>query len=627
MKLNFLSLNLEAMVRNFYFFTIFAVIIGGVTYFAVRSVGNEVSTVKERHIPLLLSFQEMQSTMGELSLDTDDFLNAATTEARTVSLEKIKQGRAAFNESLSKAMESASGKEDALLLEIGSKSRAFFSILEGSEINRDDIGNKLSEVIVSLDNFSILSSQSIGDKFKAADAATTRAVFVVIGLTLMAIAGMVISGLILQKVVGTPVSSETEKLMSNSRDIEKIFDEINEGAKKQTDVVKVATDELEDMIINIIQGSISLSVDKQAEISRSFADFLRHFVERTSVEIAMGMMSVSQQSKDARKGIEDFVREVATVEINIKAQEGVIGGMVDALKSIVEANKEIKGKAKSSTDAADKAATQAYSGQEKVGMISEQLQEIKTSSEGVKEITDSLAKITESIKILALNMSLKVEDIKDDTGKTYGFEAMSAKVQKLAEEVEGLLDRSRDMIIPTIQGIARVSADANQTRELIADVVKSVRVADDQSKAIAAQIEKQAADIDRVEVEAENLRALAHKTTLAVEAQAALAKDVDSMLKDSEALVDSVNSQTQEASEGARKVNQMMEQLKQMVTSIEDGTGKLTEKSAQISDMFDSLKELAAKNMDGAERLEGVTASVREISSRLSEVVKGEATI
>lgn len=627
MKLKFLSLNLDMMVRNFYFFTIFAVIIGGFTYFAVRSVGKEVSIIKDKHLPLLLSFQEMQSTMGEVSLDTDDFLNAATTEGRAASLEKIKQEKAAFKESLSKAMESASGKEDALLREIESKSKAFFNLLEGSEINRDDIGDKLSEVIVSLDNFSILSSQSIGDKFRAADAATTRAVFVVISLTLMAIVGMVVSGLVLQKVVGSPVSSETERLMSNSKDMEKIFGEINDGTKKQTEVVKVATSELEDMIINIIQGSISLSVDKQAEISRSFVDFLRHFVERTSVEIAMGMMSVSQQSKDARKGIEDFVQEVATVETNIKAQEAIIGGMVDALKSIVEANKEIKGKAKSSMDAADKANAQAYSGQEKVGMISEQLQEIKASSEGVKEITDSLAKITESIKILALNMSLKVEDIKDDTGKTYGFEAMSAKVQKLAEEVESLLDRSRDMIIPTIQGIAKVSLDANQTRELIAEVVRSVKVADDQSKSIAAQIDKQAADIDRVEVEAENLRALAHKTTLAVVAQATLAKDVDSMLKDSEALVDSVNSQTQEASEGARKVNQMMEQLKQTVASIEDGTGRLTEKSAQISDMFDSIKEMAVQNRGGAERLEGVTASVREISSRLSEIVKGEATI
>ncbi|MEK7850503.1 MAG: hypothetical protein AAB275_01350, partial [Deltaproteobacteria bacterium] len=424
------KLYLEMMVRNFYFFTIAILIVGGFTYFAVRSVGKEVSIVKDKHLPLLLSFQEMQATMGEISLDTDDFLNAATTEGRAASLEKIKQEKAAFKESLSKAMESASGKEDALLREIESKSKAFFNLLEGSEVNRNDIGDKLSEVIVSLDNFSILSSQSIRDKFKASESATGRALLIIIALTILSIITTIIFGFNLQRVVGTPLSIETEKLLKNSKDIEVVYGEINDGTKKQTTLVETATSELENMILNIIQGSISMSVDKQAEIARSFADFLRHFVERTSVEIAMGMMSVSQQSKDARKGVEDFVQEVATVEANIKAQEAIIGGMVDALKSIVEANKEIKGKAKSSMDAADKANAQAYSGQEKVGMISEQLQEIRASSEGVKEITDSLAKITESIKILALNMSLKVEDIKDDTGKTYGFEAMSAKVQK-----------------------------------------------------------------------------------------------------------------------------------------------------------------------------------------------------
>ena len=181
------------------------------------------------------------------------------------------------------------------------------------------------------------------------------------------------------------------------------------------------------------------------------------------------------------------------------------------------------------------------------------------------------------------------------------------------------------MIIPTIQGIEKVSLDANQARELIAEVVKSIKVADEQGKAIAGQIDKQASDIDKVEVEAENLRALAHNTTMAVEAQGALTRDIDSLLKDSVVLIESVNGQTQEASDGARKVNQMMEQLKKTVASIEEGTGRLTEKSSHISDMFDSIRELAVKNMKGAEKLEGVTVSVREVSTRLSEVVKGEA--
>lgn len=620
-----IRLNLEMMVKNFYFFTVFALAIGSITYFAVRGIGKEVSSLKDSHLPLLISSQEMQLNLEEIALEAEGFLNAATEEEKAAHTDAMEKKRAAFNRSLGKAMKEATGEEEALLKELESRSGAFFKLFAEAEVGREDVNKKLSQVRTSFNSFRALSLQSIEDKFKSSESATGRAIVIVIVLTLLAVVGMVGLGLILSRAVGAPVSMETERLIKNSKDIEKVFYEISEGTKKQTDVVQIATSELENMIINIIQGSISLSVDKQAEISRSFAEFLKHFVERTSVEIAMGMMSISQQSLDARKGIEDFVQEVANVEANIRAQEKAIGGMVDALRSIVEANKEIKGKVRGSTEAADKATARAYTGQERIGMISEELQGIRTASVGVKDITDSLAKITESIKILALNMSLKVEDIKDDTGKTYGFEAMSAKVQKLAEEVEGLLDRSKEMIIPTIQGIEKVSLDASQTRELIAEVVRSIKVADDQGKAIAAQIDKQAADIDRVEVEAENLRDLAHKTTLAVEAQGALTRDVDSLLNDSVALIESVNSQTQEASDGARKVNQMMEQLKQTVASIEEGTGKLTEKSSQISDMFDSIRDLAVKNMKGAEKLEGVTASVREVSGRLSEVVKGEA--
>lgn len=618
-------LNLEMMIRNFYFFTIFAVIIGGITYFSIREIGKEVSVLKEGSLPLLVLSQEMQLNLEEIAIESEGLLKAATEEEKAAHIEKIEKGKTAFKSSLGRGMRIVSGEEEERLKELESRSKAFFRLFDSTEISQDDLNKKLLQVRASLNNFRGLSSQTIEDKFTASQAATGRAITIVIVLTLCAIAGMIGLGLILSRAVGVPVSRETERLISDSKATEQIFAEISEGTKKQTDVVQTATGELEDMIINIIQGKISISVDKQSEIARVFADFLKNFVERTTVEIAMGMMSISQQSKDARTGVEDFVREISTVEANIRAQEGAISGMVDALKSIVEANNEIKGKARSSIDAADKATVQAHSGQEKIETISEQLQEIRKASVGVKEITDSLAKITEGIKILALNMSLKVEDIKDDTGKTYGFEAMSAKVQKLAEDVEGLLESSKSMLIPTILGIEKVSIDAGQARELIAEVVRSIKMADDQSKAISVQIDKQAANVDRVEIEAENLRSLAHKTTLAVEAQGALSRDVDSLLKDSETLIDSVNAQTQEASEGARRVNQMMGQLKQTLASIEDGTGELTEKSSQISDMFDSIKGLAVKNMNGAEKLAGVTASIREVSRRLSEVVKGEA--
>ncbi|HLB05541.1 MAG TPA: hypothetical protein VJL62_02365 [Thermodesulfobacteriota bacterium] len=617
-------LHLEMMVKNFYFFTVFAMLIGGITYLAVRDIGSEISSIKEGALPLLISSQEMQLSLEEMAIEAEGFLKSSAPEEKAAYLEKIEKNKTAFKAGLGKAMGNAAGEEGALLRELETRSKSLFELLDEADIDSEDVSKKFSEVRSPLNRFREGSLQSTEDRFKSSESLTDKAEMIVLILTFVAIAGLILVGLTLSKAVGAPVSRETGRLMRNSKDIEVVFNDISYGTRKQTDVVQAATSELEDMIINIIQGNISLNVDKQAEIARAFSEFLKHFVERTTVEIAMGMMSVSQQSKDARKGIEEFVKEVVTVETNIRAQETAISSMVDALKSIVETNKIVKEKARSSTDATDIATAQAYSGQEKIGIISQQLQDIRSASVGVKDITDSLAKITESIKILALNMSLKVEDIKDDTGKTYGFEAMSAKVEKLAEDVEGLLENSRNMLIPTIQGIEKVSLDASQARDLIAQVARSIRIADEHSKAIAAQIDTQAADIDKVEAEAENLRAAAHKTTMAVEAQGALTRDVDDLLKDSEILIESVTSQTQEASEAARKVNEMMGQLKQTVASIEEGTGRLIEKSSKVSDMFDSIRDLAIKNMSGAERLEEVTASVKEVSNRLLKVFKGE---
>jgi methyl-accepting chemotaxis protein len=430
-------------------------------------------------------------------------------------------------------------------------------------------------------------------------------------------------GLILTKTVGNPISTMTSKLIENANDIERVSSEINEDTKKQTDVVQSAMKELEEMIIGVIQGEISMNVDRQSEIARTFAKFLKNFVERTSTEVAMGMMSISQQSLDARQSIEAFVEELGNVGDNIRSQEMAINQMVEALKSIVSANEEIKFKAQSSNEAADQATTMAISGQERIGHIAKQLDKVRESSEGVKDITDSLATITESIKILALNMSLKVEDIRDDTGKSYGFEAMSAKVQQLAEEVEGLLARSRDMLIPTINAIEKVSGNAGDTKEMIAGLVETIKTADEESRGIAERIIKQASDIDKVEAESENLRMLAKKTTAAIEAQGGLVKDVDEMLKDSEGLIETVNGQTNESVEGARKVTQMMKELRQTVTSIENGTGKLTEKSEELSGMFNAIQEMANKNRAESERLQGINRSVNEVTQGLSSVVKG----
>ncbi|MDH3976092.1 MAG: type IV pili methyl-accepting chemotaxis transducer N-terminal domain-containing protein [Deltaproteobacteria bacterium] len=418
-------------------------------------------------------------------------------------------------------------------------------------------------------------------------------------------------------------SAVSDDLSESSTDIESVTGEINEGVISQTDIVQSATKDLENMIINIIQGSITLSVEKQAEISKAFSDFLKNFVERTSAEIAMGMMSVSQQSSEARKGIEDFISEIDSVEKNIKAQEKAIEEMVVALKSIGSTNEEIKVKARVSTNAADKATSRAFEGQERIEHISGELKEIRNSSEGIRDVTSSLATITESIKILALNMSLKVEDIKDDTGKSYGFEAMSAKVQQLAEEVEELLASSRELIIPTIEGIEKLSSDAIQAKELITEVTKAIKAADDESRLISERIERQATGIDTVEIESENLKTLAHNTTLAVEAQSALAKDIDLMLKDTAELIDTVSSQTSESVEGARKINEMMGQLRGTVINIENGTGDLAEKSTEISDMFNSIMELANRNRGEAKKLDIVTTSVRDVSKRLSDVVNG----
>ncbi len=616
-------LNLEMMVRNFYFFTIVAVFIGGATYFSVNTMWKSVSGVRDVYLPLLEAQQDMAIQLNKLGLKLERLAHIDTEAEKKELLAGLNRDMTSFT----KALENAAGipmdgNVRPFMAEVGRNAQALPHSFESTSIDTSVLkaADSTKKAVNKMGHFLISAAE---EGFSHSEGAYANATMIIILLTSAAIAGMVVLGFVLSKVVGRPVSQVTDMLMGDANNIEVVSAEINEGIKKQTRVVQVAISDLEIMIKEIIEKKILPSVGKQADITGSFSDFLRHFVERTSAEIAMGIMSVSQQSVDARKSIGELVDEVALVEENIRHHEKAVGGMVEALKSIVETNTTIKLKAASSTEAADLAAAKAVSGQEMIEHISTQLQEIKTSSEGVRDIIESLATITESIKILALNMSLKVEDVKDDTGKTYGFEAMSAKVQGLAEEIEQLLSRSKSMMIPTIEGIARVSSESAKTKDIIGEATLAIKGADVESKAIAEMIGEQASNIDRVELEAEHLRALAQKTAEAVAAQGALAKDVDEMLKDSEMLIDTVSGQTEESVEGARKVNKMMDDMEQTVNSIKEGTTLLTNKSAGIADMFSVIRDLAEKNKQGAEQLDAAKQSVRELSGQLSMVVKG----
>ncbi|MFZ3073421.1 MAG: hypothetical protein WA162_09275 [Thermodesulfobacteriota bacterium] len=619
------KLNLQRLTRGFYVFTIGAVAVGAITYYSVNTIWKSVVETKYVALPKLIAGSDLQIEMTQIGSEIEKFGGMESVEMKAAQIEVLLSQNSYFKESMKAFFSSMQAEEMAnVRKDAEAAADEYFTAFAAPPVTYEKVAPRYGKVRDYVEVMKTGVLLELEASFNTAENATNNAFWTIVFLTGGAIFGMVGIAVVLSRIVSVPITGLAASLVKNSRDIEAVTAELSGGAKKQTEIVLSATKDLEDMIINIIQGSISLSVEKQSEIAKAFAHFLRQFVERTSAEIAMGMMSVSQQSQEARKSIESFVKEFGVVEETIRRQERAVEGMVATLKQIVAANEGIKKKAAGSTAAADKASEKVAEGEKRIKVISQELEDIRTSSEGVREITESLAKITENIKILALNMSLKVEDVRDDTGKSYGFETMSARVQELAEEVEGLLVRSKELIIPTIEGIGKVSREANQTRELMTEVAGAIMIADEASKSIAGEIDRQASQIGNIEIEAEKLRSLAHDTTQSISSQTALAQNVDTILKDSETLIETVNSQTKEASDNARKINEMMEELKKTVASIEDGTGKLTEKSAMIAELFDGISAQAVKNLGGAERLEIATGAVRDVTRRLTIVVSGE---
>ena len=610
-------LSVEKLTRNFYLLTVACFVVGIITYTVVSGIWEEVSTTKEKTIPQLLKTEQTITEIERIRYDLKPPLKEDAiklVEKKNLVLKSRLSAIEAFLEE---------GGYTSAADTIRGLSSSYFGAFTGNNLSEEDALSSLSALTKKLTLVKGLLNEQIEQEFASTEGMVNWAVLVVLGLTAAAIVGMVLTGMVLTGVIGKPVAEVAESLAVSSKDIEGISEQIIRGAKTQAEFISAATKDLEGMMTTIVRGNISRSVEKQAQIARTFAGFLKQFVERTSAEIAMGMMGVLQHSRDARGGVDEFLKELETVEKNIKREEAAINDIVAALKGIVATNNRIKKMASSSTEAVGRATEAVATGEESMSRISSKLEAIRRASENVRNITESLARITEDIKILALNMSLKVEDIRDDTGKSYGFEAMSARVQELAQEVEGLLTRSNEMIIPTIEAIEDVSDEAVQARTLVNRVAETIKVAAEESRAISTAMDKQAVEIDRIEVEAENLKISAGNTTQAVEAQVALAQEVNTMLRESEILVDNVSALTKEASHNARKVSSMMQELKQTLKKVEEGTGVLTKRGSELTGAFNTIDEQTSTNLTMAERLKDVVARLKEVAQRLATVVKG----
>ena len=77
-------LHLEMMVRNFYLFTLFAAIIGGVTYFSVNRIWDTMADVQQNQIPTLLLEQDMEHSLDNIESHVEK-LDAANPMQRAMS--------------------------------------------------------------------------------------------------------------------------------------------------------------------------------------------------------------------------------------------------------------------------------------------------------------------------------------------------------------------------------------------------------------------------------------------------------------------------------------------------------------------------------------------------------------
>ncbi|MDH4227119.1 MAG: hypothetical protein OEV59_05125 [Deltaproteobacteria bacterium] len=447
------KINVQKLTRGFYFASAAAVVISALIIYAVMSMWAKVAVVKDGSIPQLVETQYTVISIDGTAMMLEKYFDAQTQGAKVVLLDALSETNDIFKKDVDKLMVLMDDEEDREIKEkIMAATKDYLSMFASGHPNPSEAFPKLQRLKISLAELREFVLTKIDRDLKAAEAAKNRALIIIIALSVISVIGMFFTTAVLAGFISRPITDVAGKLVKNSRTIGYVSMELMDGVKAQTSRVAAADKSLDEMINGIIRGDMAKSVEKQAEISAAFSEFLRQFVERTSAEIAMGMMSVAEQSMAVRKNVAAFLKEMTDIERNIKLQSGAVEAIIGELKKMRASNEIISGMDVMEKEAVKLLAlvgtsVESVNKQIKLGIsVDEALGDsaaiIDSVSEHTKEASDAARKINDMMDDLR-------ETVTNIRGGTGLLEKRSSEVAALfasiTEQVNSNMDGARKL--------------------------------------------------------------------------------------------------------------------------------------------------------------------------------------
>lgn len=314
-----------------------------------------------------------------------------------------------------------------------------------------------AKIMKPIDEFFVLLDERTKNEFAVAHATTARwASIAALSTGIMAI--LVLLALFMLK-------QRTSKLLSK---ISNITTQVSEGDLNQSIDASNGTEEEK-----LLMTALNKMQHKLADVVNTIRNTANN-VAVVSSEIATGNHDLSQRTEE---------------------QAGALEKTTASTEQLSSSVRQSTDNTKQANQLAESASTSAIKGGEAVGQMVETMKDINDASQKITDIISVIDGIAFQTNILALNAAVEAARA-GEQGR--GFAVVASEVRNLAQRSAQAAKEIKELIIASVERVEQGTAQVEQTRATMAEIVDSIRSVTDIMKEISCASSEQHSGIIQI---------------------------------------------------------------------------------------------------------------------------------